>query len=40
MLFIRNRFGSHNPAEHMDLADLVTAIQVLIRALLAPPDLS
>lgn len=40
MLFIRNRFGSHNPAEHMDLADFVTAIQVLIRALLAPPDLS
>jgi N-carbamoyl-L-amino-acid hydrolase len=40
MLFIRNWFGSHNPAEHMDLADFATAIQVLIRALLEPPDLS
>jgi beta-ureidopropionase / N-carbamoyl-L-amino-acid hydrolase len=40
MLFIRNRFGSHNPAEHMDLADFEVAIRILIRALLAPADVS
>ena len=36
MLFIRNRHGSHNPREHMELADFGAALQVLVRALLAP----
>jgi N-carbamoyl-L-amino-acid hydrolase len=33
MLFVRNSHGSHNPAEHMELDDFVTAIQVLARLL-------
>jgi N-carbamoyl-L-amino-acid hydrolase len=36
MVFIRNRHGSHNPLEHMDLADFGAALRVLVRALLAP----
>ena len=36
MLFVRNRYGSHNPAEHMELDDLEAAVRVLIRALLTP----
>jgi beta-ureidopropionase / N-carbamoyl-L-amino-acid hydrolase len=38
MLFIRNRHGSHNPREHMELADFGAAVQVLVRALLAPVE--
>src|SRR5262249_24752496 len=40
MLFIRNRFGSHNPAQHMDLADLITALPVKIPAIRARPATS
>jgi N-carbamoyl-L-amino-acid hydrolase len=36
MLFIRNQFGSHNPDERMELADLAAALRVLVRALLDP----
>jgi N-carbamoyl-L-amino-acid hydrolase len=36
MLFVRNSHGSHNPMEHMALEDFGAALQVLVRALLAP----
>jgi N-carbamoyl-L-amino-acid hydrolase len=35
MLFIRNAHGSHNPEEHMDIADFMLATRVLVSALLA-----
>ena len=35
MLFIRNAHGSHNPEEHMDIADFMLATRVLASALLA-----
>ena len=31
MIFVRNRNGSHNPNEHMDLADLMAAVAVMRR---------
>ena len=31
MIFVRNQNGSHNPAESMDIADLVAAIGVMKR---------
>jgi len=39
MLFIRNAHGSHNPAEHMEVDDLLAATTVLVQALLALADL-
>jgi N-carbamoyl-L-amino-acid hydrolase len=33
MLFVRNPHGSHNPQEHMDMADFEMAVQVLATAL-------
>ena len=38
MLFIRNRNGSHNPDEHMDLADFEITLQVLFDMLRQPAD--
>ncbi len=35
MLFIRNAHGSHNPDEHMEIADFLLATRVLTHALLA-----
>ena len=35
MLFIRNAHGSHNPDEHMEIADFLAATRVLTAALLA-----
>jgi beta-ureidopropionase / N-carbamoyl-L-amino-acid hydrolase len=31
MIFVRNRNGSHNPNEHMDIADLMSAVGVMVR---------
>lgn len=31
MIFVRNRNGSHNPNEHMDIADLMAAVAVMRR---------
>jgi len=31
MIFMRNRGGSHNPNEHMDIADLMAAVSVMRR---------
>ena len=36
MLFLRNVNGSHNPDEHMDMADFRTGAEVLMRYCLAP----
>ncbi len=33
MIFVRNRGGSHNPAEHMDLDDFVLGVRALDRVL-------
>jgi N-carbamoyl-L-amino-acid hydrolase len=38
MLFIRNRYGSHNPREHVSLEDFVLAARVLMRALTLDAD--
>ncbi len=38
MLFIRNRNGSHNPDESMDIEDLAVAARVLMRVCLEPPS--
>ncbi|TVQ29789.1 MAG: Zn-dependent hydrolase [Geminicoccaceae bacterium] len=37
MLFVRNEAGSHNPAEHMEHADLLQAVDVLYQALQTTP---
>jgi N-carbamoyl-L-amino-acid hydrolase len=29
MLFVRNAHGSHNPLEHMEIADLLAATRLL-----------
>ena len=39
MLFIRNENGSHNPDEHMDMADFAAGAAVLMRFCLSPPDI-
>ena len=31
MVFVRNEHGSHNPDEHMDVADLDQAIRLLVQ---------
>lgn len=36
MLFVRNAFGSHNPAEHMEMEDFLAAVHVLIQTLIVP----
>ena len=38
MILIRNRHGSHNPAEHMDMADFEPAALMLASICLQPPD--
>ena len=38
MLFIRNENGSHNPDEHMDMADFDRALEVLFTAVSNLPD--
>jgi len=35
MLFVRNRHGSHNPHESMEMADFEKAVEVLYRAVIA-----
>lgn len=35
MVFVRNRNGSHNPAEDMEIADFITGVDVLFQYLLA-----
>ena len=39
MILIRNRHGSHNPNEDMDMADFEQAALVLASICLRPPDL-
>ena len=39
-LFLRNENGSHNPDEHMDIADFSAGAAVLMRFCLTPPDIS
>lgn len=36
MLFVRNAFGSHNPAESMEMEDFLAAVHVLVQAVVAP----
>ncbi len=36
MIFIRNEHGSHNPKEHMDIADFLVAVDVLHAAVTQP----
>ena len=38
MLFLRNENGSHNPDEHLDMADFAHGTNILLRLCLAPPD--
>jgi N-carbamoyl-L-amino-acid hydrolase len=38
MLFLRNRNGSHNPEEDMDIADLDAAIRLLTRFVMTFDD--
>jgi N-carbamoyl-L-amino-acid hydrolase len=38
MLFIRNENGSHNPDEHMDMADFDRALEVLFTAVSNLPE--
>ncbi len=38
MLFIRNRNGSHNPQESMDLDDFAVAAKILMQVCLEPPS--
>ena len=38
MLFIRNRNGSHNPDETMEMEDFAVAARVLMRVCLEPPS--
>ena len=37
MIFIRNPNGSHNPDEHMEMADFAAAARLFCRLALAPP---
>jgi N-carbamoyl-L-amino-acid hydrolase len=39
MIFMRNRNGSHNPHEHMDISDFAAAANVLSDLCLAPPEI-
>ena len=39
MLFIRNENGSHNPDEHMDMADFRAGAEVLMEFCMSPPDI-
>ena len=39
MILIRNRNGSHNPREEMDLDDFAQAAELLMEMCLSPPDL-
>ena len=38
MLFIRNENGSHNPDEHMDMADFDRALEVLFALVSNPTE--
>ena len=38
MVFIRNEHGSHNPKEHMEIADFSSAAELVSRFCLVPPD--
>ena len=38
MVFVRNRNGSHNPAESMEMADFALAADIVSRLCLDPPD--
>ena len=38
MLFLRNENGSHNPDEHLDMADFALGADILLRLCLGPPD--
>ncbi|MDG2405217.1 MAG: hydantoinase/carbamoylase family amidase [Paracoccaceae bacterium] len=40
MLFLRNENGSHNPDEHMEMADFSAGAKVLMRFCLSPPDIT
>ncbi|QBY01344.1 hydantoinase/carbamoylase family amidase [Rhodophyticola sp. CCM32] len=40
MVFIRNRNGSHNPDEHMEISDFAIAAEVVSALCLDPPQLS
>lgn len=39
MLFLRNSHGSHNPDEHMEMADFAAGAEVLTQLALSPPKL-